>query len=195
MQAKSPKRFVMCDTSQKSPRRRWQCSLRKLLLWTVVVAVYLGIARLLVGVEALWAVIEGDPFTVAGWWLFTGGMIVAALVFRALMSPLWAAHLTTCTGGLIYGVYANRWFASWLLNGDADGVFVVAAFVLVFLDFAKGFGLAWMICIMIGATCRLMNWADRRIAMMRAGAPAVEAGIQRVSRFLEPQRSGNADQR
>lgn len=154
------------DVSSERPRRRWQFSLRRLLLWTAVVAVYCGAA------EFFWRGVSPGIFRWP-WYglpLFSMGVLVIVAVVARVFTRLWIAWLVTTLIGPI--VFIPAWYWS---SGLSLADLGLDSFPAMFLFFAllllpNAFGLGWMTFLAVEATCRLVAWADRRIGKLAGAA-------------------------
>lgn len=141
----------------KTTGRRFQFSLRRVLLWTAVVAVYCGLVKLAAASEAEWL----EPFDNA--W-FAGSMSVVAIVscvLRAAIPQLIAWHLSALAGMFILLATA---FAPVTFNPIR-----LPEEVLVVVFFGSGMG--WISFLVVECTCRFVNWGDRFIERMTMARP------------------------
>ena len=112
-------------------RRRFQFSLRKVMLWVVVEAVLLGTLSML-GLDAIGLAIA------ASW-------VAATAVLRAAWSPLWAARLSSL-GGIALAV--GLWFV--LPMNDAA--------IVLLIILGGGAGLVPFVFVEVAA--RVVDWVD-----------------------------------
>jgi len=127
-------------TTPQPKSHRLQFSLRKLLLWTAVVAVYCGLGKLAAESEA--RVLQGYDDT-----SFVAAITVMAVVsvgLKAVSPPLTAWHISVLAGGLV----VEAW--GWI---EYDGDDVLGAFLF-------GAGMGWTVFLVVEGTCRFVNWAD-----------------------------------
>lgn len=134
-------------TTEPPNHRRWfQFSLRKVLLWTAVVAVYCGLVKLAAVSEAEWL----EPFRDTR---FAALMSVVAMVsfgLRAVFPHLIAWHLSALAGAFVLLAGAFVPAGHYPIHLPED--------VLAAVFFGSGMG--WTVFLVVDGTCRFVNWAD-----------------------------------
>jgi hypothetical protein len=119
--------------------RRFQFSLRKLMLWVVVEAILLGALRML-GLDAI-------GLAIAAAWV----AVTAAL--RVALDPRWACHVSGF-GGIALAV--GLWFV--LPMNDAD--------IVLLIILGGGAGLVPFVFVEVAA--RVVDWVDSLIRQRKA---------------------------
>ena len=140
-------------SQQRESRRRLQFSLRKVLLWTAVVAVCIGIA--------IFAWDEVLPYYGVPSMASLALTAIVAVTLRTWIHSGIAWPLTTLVGGLIYAIYGRGW-SSWpylRYSLDVEPQQWVACYVSEHV--IMGFGWAWVVFLLVEGTCRTIDRLDR----------------------------------
>ena len=137
-------------TTPSPERRRLQFGLRKLLLWTIAVAVLLAAMRML-------------EFETAGFVIVLFGMTILG-VLRFLFEPFYARMLwilVVAVAGVVVAVDTA------LALTDAYSLSLVELVIniiwLSFWGFVLGFGIGGMTYTLADAACRVVAWLDSRM--------------------------------
>lgn len=147
---------------ERPERPRWfQFGLRRLLFWTTLVAIFLGLG-------SFWAASQ-RIYSDATFACSLAAIAVVAAILRALIRPWIAWHLTTFIAGFIYAINPGWWFWSEPLGVPLDATEQLALFTTHFV--IHGFGVGWVIFLVVDGVCRVVDWSDRFIEKkMRAAS-------------------------
>ncbi len=144
----------MSGPSQERPKRRLQFTLRRMLLWTVVVALYCGLSVSAATWHSGWL---GLLFI--SWFRRAAGCTAVIAVFlKTVTRSSIACHLEAFAGGVV--TTASFYLTEPSINPVNTSIL-----------FLFGCGTGWLIFLVLEATCRLVDWADRFIGRMTKGAP------------------------
>ncbi len=130
-------------TETTKPYRRFQFSLRKLLLWTTAVAVLLGVLQMM-------------AFGATGFAIVLGGIAILG-VLRSAFDPRQALILWTLVSA-IAGVIIISVGANW--DSSSHGEIVLNVIWLSFWGFVFGGAIGGISYTLTDAACGFLDWLD-----------------------------------
>ena len=133
--------------TDKPKRPGFQFTLRKMLLWTAVVAVYSGTLK----------VLGFPPFDITVWSCFPVIAVTCRLLFGS-NAALFASQIMISIG-LVMVLFSCPESSTFYLSED----FLPPFWQIVFVSFGVGAIIGWFMSTLVELASRAVNWLDRLI--------------------------------